>query len=223
MKRILITGLALLGLFQAYSQSKPTDSTGYKSRKLKVDEINLVSSYYKQDGDNSAVTGGIGSEELTDIANTIDVKLLKYSKSGKKQTLDVEVGIDRYTSASSDRIDLKANSSASSEDVRFYPSLSYTVENEEKGNTLGVGLSSSTEFDYQSFGGNVSYSKKTKDRNGEFTAKFQAFLRFKLKLIKTHRIESRQGRLRKRKPKHFCSILELFANRESEFPDYVFG
>ncbi|WP_298223063.1 DUF3570 domain-containing protein [Flavobacterium sp.] len=183
MKRILITGLALLGLFQAYSQSKPTDSTGYKSRKLKVDEINLVSSYYKQDGDNSAVTGGIGSEELTDIANTIDVKLLKYSKSGKKQTLDVEVGIDRYTSASSDRIDLKANSSASSEDVRFYPSLSYTVENEEKGNTIGVGLSSSTEFDYQSFGGNVSYSKKTKDRNGEFTAKFQAFLD-QVKIIK---------------------------------------
>ncbi|WP_309641098.1 DUF3570 domain-containing protein [Flavobacterium sp.] len=183
MKRILITGLALLGLFQAYSQSTPTDSTGYKSRKLKLDEINLVSSYYKQDGDKSAVTGGIGTEKLTDISNTIDVKLIKYSKSGKKQTLDVEVGIDRYTSASSDRIDMQANSSASSEDVRFYPSLSYTIENEAKGNTLGVGLSSSTEFDYQSFGANTSYSKKTKDRNGEFTAKFQAFLD-QVKIIK---------------------------------------
>lgn len=190
MKRIFITGLALLGLFQAYSQTTPTDSTGYKSQKLKIDEINLVSSYYKQDGDNSAVTGGVGTEELTDIANTIDVKLIKYNKAGKKQTFDVEVGIDRYTSASSDRIDLKANSSASSEDVRFYPSLSYMVENEEKGTTLGVGVSSSTEYDYQSFGGNVSYSKKTKDRSGEFTAKFQAFLD-QVKMIKP--VELRGG------------------------------
>lgn len=190
MKRIFITGLALLGLFQAYSQTTPTDSTGYKSQKLKIDEINLVSSYYKQDGDNSAVTGGVGTEELTDIANTIDVKLIRYNKAGKKQTFDVEVGVDRYTSASSDRIDLKANSSASSEDVRFYPSLSYMVENEEKGTTLGVGVSSSTEYDYQSFGGNVSYSKKTKDRSGEFTAKFQAFLD-QVKMIKP--VELRGG------------------------------
>ena len=190
MKRIFITGLALLGLFQAYSQTTPTDSTTYKSQKLKIDEINLVSSYYKQDGDNSAVTGGVGTEELTDIANTIDVKLIRYNKAGKKQTFDVEVGVDRYTSASSDRIDLKANSSASSEDVRFYPSLSYMVENEEKGTTLGVGVSSSTEYDYQSFGGNVSYSKKTKDRSGEFTAKFQAFLD-QVKMIKP--VELRGG------------------------------
>lgn len=174
MKRTIITGLALLALFSGKAQT--ADTMAYKSRKLKLDEINFVSSYYTQDGDNSAVTGGVGSEELTDIANTIDVKLIRYSKSGRKQTLDVEVGIDHYTSASSDQIDLQANSSASSADNRFYPSLSYTVENEEKGNTLGVGVSSSTEFDYQSFGGNISYSKKTADRNGEFTAKFQAFI-----------------------------------------------
>ncbi|HMI06219.1 MAG TPA: DUF3570 domain-containing protein [Flavobacterium sp.] len=176
MKRIFITGFALLGLFRVYGQSTPADSTGYKSTKLKIDEINLVSSYYKQDGNNSAVTGGIGSEELTDLSNTLDVRLIKYGKSGKKHTLDLEVGIDHYTSASSDQIDLNANSSASSSDNRFYPSLNYTMENEEKGNAIGVGLSSSTEFDYQSFGGNISYSKKTKNRNGEFTAKFQAYL-----------------------------------------------
>ncbi|HLA56124.1 MAG TPA: DUF3570 domain-containing protein [Flavobacterium sp.] len=190
MKRIFITGLALLGLFQAYSQTTPTDSTGYKSKKLSLDEINLVSSYYKQDGNNSAVTGGIGSEKLTDVSNAIDVKLIKYSKSGKKQAFDAEVGIDKYTSASSDRIDLNANSSASSSDIRVYPSFNYSVENEEKGNTLDIGVSSSTEFDYQSFGGNISYSKKTKDKNGEFTAKFQAFLD-QVKIIKP--VELRNG------------------------------
>lgn len=176
MKRIFITGFALLGILRLSAQDTPTDSTGYKSTKLKLEEVNLVSSYYKQNGNNAAVTGGIGSEELTDISNTIDVKLIKYGKSGKKHTWDVEVGVDNYTSASSDMIDLSANSSASSADIRFYPSVSYTMENEEKGNTFGSGVSSSTEFDYQSFGGNISYSKKTKDRNGEFTAKLQAFL-----------------------------------------------
>jgi len=183
MKRRFITGLALLGMFYTYSQNTPTDSTSYKSQKIKLDEINLVSSYYKQDGNNAAVTGGLGSQELTDISNTIDVKFIRYNKKGKKQTLGVEIGVDQYTSASSDQVDLSANSSASSADIRFYPSLNYTVENEEKGNTLGFGLSSSTEYDYQSFGGNVSYSKKTKDKNGEFTAKFQAFLD-QVKIIK---------------------------------------
>lgn len=159
MKRIFITGLALLGLFRMQAQTA-TDSSAYKKRKLQLDEINLVSSYYKQDGNNAAVTGGIGSEALTDISNTLDVKFLKYGKSGNKHTFDLEVGIDHYTSASSDKIDLSANSSASSSDNRFYPSLNYSVENEEKGQTIGIGLSSSTEFDYQSFGGNISYSKK---------------------------------------------------------------
>jgi hypothetical protein len=176
MKRRIINGLVLLAMFQAYSQSQQADSTGYKSAKIKIDEINLVSSYYKQDGDNSAVTGGIGSEELTDISNTLDIKLVKYGKTCIKHTLDFEIGVDHYTSASSDMIDLSANSSASSADNRVYPSLSYTRENEEKGTTFGIGISSSTEFDYQSFGGNISYGVKTKDRNGEFTARFQAFL-----------------------------------------------
>jgi hypothetical protein len=176
MKRRIINGLVLLAMFQAYSQSQPTDSTGYKSQKIKIDEINLVSSYYKQDGNNSAITGGIGTEELTDIANTLDIKLIKYGKTGNKHTLDFEIGVDHYSSASSDMIDLSANSSASSEDNRIYPSLNYTRENEEKGTTFGIGVSSSTEFDYQSFGANLSYALKTKDRSGEFTARLQLFL-----------------------------------------------
>lgn len=177
MKRIFITGFALMGLLRAAAQdTTPTDSTAYKAQKLKLDEINLVSSYYRQDGNNSAVTSGIGTEKLTDISNSLDVKFVKIGQTGKKHTLDVEVGVDHYSSASSDMIDLSANTSASYSDIRVYPSLSYTVENDQTGNTFGAGVSSSTEFDYQSFGGNISYSKKTRDRNGEFTAKFQAYL-----------------------------------------------
>lgn len=177
MKRIFITGFALLGFLRATAQDNvQTDSIAYKAQKLKLEEINLVSSYYKQDGNNSAVTGGIGTEKLTDISNSIDVKFVKYGETGKKHTWDFEVGVDQYSSASSDMVDLSANSSASYSDIRFYPSVSYSRENEEKGNTIGAGVSSSTEFDYQSFGGNINYSKKTKDRNGEFTARFQTYI-----------------------------------------------
>jgi len=175
MKRILITGLALLGLMQLSAQTAK-DSSNYKPTKLKIDEINLVSSYYQQDGNNSSVTGGIGTEKLTDISNTIDVRFFKYDKAGIKHNWDVEVGIDHYSSASSDQIDLQANSSASSSDNRFYPSVTYSRENEAKGQSLSFGLSSSTEYDYQSFGGTIGYSKQTKNKNGEFIAKFQTYL-----------------------------------------------
>ncbi|WP_294824271.1 DUF3570 domain-containing protein [uncultured Flavobacterium sp.] len=176
MKRIFITGLALLGLMRLYAQDQPADSTAYKAKKLKLEEINLVSSYYRQDGNNAAVTGGTGTEKLTDISNAIDVRLLKYGENGIRHNWDIEVGVDHYSSASSDKIDLKANSSASSSDMRVYPSLNYIRENEEKVRSFGIGVSSSTEYDYQSFGGNLSFSQKTKDRNGEFTARFQTYL-----------------------------------------------
>jgi hypothetical protein len=175
MKRIFLSALGLLALIQSHAQT-PEDSSAYKSRKLKMEEINLVSSFYNQNGNNSAVTGGIGTEKLSDIANVIDVKFIRYDKKYRRHTLDAEIGIDHYTSASSDLVDLKANSSASHADTRIYPSVSYSIENEKKGTTIGIGASSSTEYDYQSFGGNINFSKKTADKNGEFTAKMQVYL-----------------------------------------------
>ena len=175
MKRLFLSAAAIMAIIYGHAQSNP-DSTGFKSRKLKVEEVNLVSSYYSQDGNNAAVTGGIGSQKLTDIATTIDIRLTRYDKKLRKHIFDGEIGIDHYTSASSDKVDLKANSSASHADTRIYPSLTWTVENETKGTSVGVGVSASTEFDYQSFGINVGFSKKTKNRNGEFSAKFHAYL-----------------------------------------------
>jgi len=191
MKRVFLTALGMFALLQSFAQNT-ADSTGFKSRKLKIEEINLVSSYYKQDGNNAAVTGGIGSEKLTDFANVIDIKLTRYDKKFRKHSFGVELGIDHYTSASSDKIDLKANSSASHADTRFYPSASWSVENENKGTTFGIGLSSSTEFDYQSYGANISFSKKTKNKNGEFTAKFQTYLD-QVSLIKPVELRTNQN------------------------------
>jgi hypothetical protein len=78
-------------------------------------------------------------------------------------------------------MDLKANSSASYSGTRIYPSLSWTVENKQKGETLGLALSSSSEFDYLSYGANINYAKKVKN-NGELSAKFQVYLD-KVKLL----------------------------------------
>ncbi len=175
MKRIFLSALGILSLIQLHAQSA-SDSSGYKSKKLTLDEVNLVSSYYNQTGNNAAVTGGIGSEKLNDVSNIIDVKFIRYDKKNRRHILDAALGIDHYTSASSDLIDLKANSSASHADTRIYPDISYSVENETKGITIGAGLSASSEFDYKSFGGNITVAKKTNDKNGEFTAKVQVYL-----------------------------------------------
>lgn len=165
-----------LTFFASFAQSSPKDTAGYKSRKLSFEEANLVTSYYKQDGNNSAVTGGVGTEKLTDISTAFDVKLTKWDRKFRKHSFDIEVGIDHYTSASSDNVNPNTVSGASHADTRIYPSVTWSMENEKKGSTIGGGLSASTEFDYQSFGFNLFFSQKTKNRNGEFTAKVQAYL-----------------------------------------------
>ena len=76
MKKITIAvGLYLSLLAGVKAQEKIVPSNpSYQSKKLKTEEVNFVSSYYHQDGNNSAVTGGVGTEKLTDFGNTIDIK-----------------------------------------------------------------------------------------------------------------------------------------------------
>lgn len=132
MKKLSLVMIGLyVGLFAGFAQSK-ADSSKYKNHKLSFEEANIVSSYYSQDGNNSAVTGGIGTEKLTDLSNSFELKLYKYDKRYRKNSFNFELGIDHYTSASSDMVDLKANSSASYNDTRIYPSINWTRENEKK-------------------------------------------------------------------------------------------
>lgn len=189
MKKIIISVIALFGIFNVKAQESTNND---QPKKLTFEEANLVSSYYKQDGNNSAVTGGTGTEKLTDISNAIDVTMVKYDKKDRKNKFGFSVGIDHYTSASSDMIDLKANSSASRSDNRIYPALSWSRENESKGTTLMAGVSTSFEYDYQSYGANIGFSQKTANRMGEFTAKFQAYLD-QVKLIAPIELRTNEG------------------------------
>ena len=169
--------LALLACFfqivSSHAQALP-DSSSYKQRKLKIEEVDLVSGYYVQDGNNSAVTGGIGTDKLMDFANTLDVVLTKADKRGRLYTWTGEIGIDHYSSASSDKIDPSTVSSASSHDTRKYPSLSFSRK-DNKGNTFGIVGSYSSEFDYTSYGLGLNYAKTSKDNNREFSVHLQSF------------------------------------------------
>jgi hypothetical protein len=191
MKKLSLFVIGLyLGIVAAFSQEKPQLDSPYKVKKLTFEEANIVSSYYSQNGNNAAVTGGIGSEKLSDISTTFDLKMYKYDKKLRKHSFTAELGIDHYTSASSDKIDPHTISSASYSDNRIYPSLHWDMENEGKGKAIGAGISFSNEFDYNSFGLNANFSKKTKDRSGEFSAKLQAYID-QLRLI--YPIELRSG------------------------------
>jgi hypothetical protein len=163
------------GMLATFSQATQ-DSSAYKNKKLKIEEINFVTSYYHQEGDHSPVTGGIGTEKLSDYASTIELKLNRWDKKDRKHDFSFELGVDHYTSASSDKIDPHTISSASSADTRIYPSASWTINNEKKRNTFGFYGSFSTEFDYNSIGLGTSFSKSSKDNNREFTLKLQAYL-----------------------------------------------
>ena len=175
MKKITLGLLALYLNILAVQAQKAPDSSGFKKKKLTLTEVNLVSGYYTQDGNHSAVTGGIGTEKLTDYSNTIDLKLVKAGNKGKEQVLNLQLGIDHYTSASSDNIDPATITSASYADTRIYPSVSYSINNKTKRTSYGVSAYYSTESDYKSIGAGLSFAKTSKDNNRELSIKLQSY------------------------------------------------
>lgn len=92
----------------------------------------------------------------------------------KSSLMERNIGVDYYTSTS-DKIDTKS-SSASSFDVRFYPSINYSVDNEKTGVVIGGNIAFSKEYDYTSIGGGANFTKKSKNENTEFSAKANIFL-----------------------------------------------
>jgi hypothetical protein len=177
-KRIITVALLLVSGF-GWAQTKPAETPErptYEARQLKVEEINLVSSYYHQEGNNSAVTGGIGTEKLTDYANSFDLVLSKLDWKNRQHTITLDFNIDYYTSASSDKIDPLTVSSASKSDTHIYPSVSWRVRNPNKRTTMGIGYSYSTEYDYNSNGFTAQWAKTSRDNNREVSLRAGIFL-----------------------------------------------
>ena len=144
--------------------------SAFKIKKLAESDASILFSYYEQTGDNSPVTGGRGTEQLTDLTSKIIVNLAL----DEKNTVSFDGGFDYYTSASTDNID-RFVSSASRKDIRVHGNLGYSRK--AKNNvTWGVKAGGSVEYDYFStqFSGYVS--KVSKDGNRTFGLAAQAFL-----------------------------------------------
>ena len=154
--------LAIFGQAQEGYQMKPNE---------KYTEIDFLSSYYAQDGNNAAVTGGIGTEELTDFANIIVVSVPLDST----QSINATFGLDIYSSASTDNID-NNRSSASSSDARKYGTIGYTKKLLGKGFTYGARVGFSGEYDYTSINGGINLAKEMNNGNTEFAFSAQAFV-----------------------------------------------
>jgi hypothetical protein len=173
---LTITGMCLM-ILHAFSQGSPKDTSTYKSRPLKLDEVEFVSSYYDQTADKSAVSGGqsgaIGNANVTDLSNGIELKFVGYDPKGRKNMLTGGLGFDHHTAASQAYVDL--NGTAKNYGNRLYPTLDWTIENGVKGSSFGIGSYYSAEHDYyHSIGLNTSFSKKN-HHNGEFSAKFSGY------------------------------------------------
>ncbi|HEY0299453.1 MAG TPA: DUF3570 domain-containing protein [Arachidicoccus sp.] len=189
-KYLSVMGLAILCRINAVAQAvkdsignnqlrsdqapvKNIDSTGYQLRKLKLDEIDFVTSYYAQNGDHSAVTGGIGTENVKDISNALTLNLVWFNKHRLKNTLGIGLGFDYHTAAS--QAFVSPTGASKKDGTRLYPSLDWSVENDKKGYTFGIGAYYSNEFNYKSLGADLNFSQKTKDKSGEFSAKLQGY------------------------------------------------
>ena len=188
MKKICLTVVGLyLTLLQAFSQSAIKDTTiepakdspiAYITKPLKLDDINLVSSYYNQTGNHSSVTGGIGTENVTDISTGLELKFITTDNDGYKYTLTTGLGIDHHTAASSAYVNKSGASKTGGS--RVYPSISYSEEN-KNGTVKGIGLYYSAEYNYHSFAVDANYSRKM-GSGGELSTKFSAYFD-KVKLI----------------------------------------
>lgn len=170
--KICMAALLLLAASSLQAQEKKAkpDSAAFEIKKIAESDISLLFSYYEQDGNNSAVTGGLGTERLTDVTSKIIVNMVM----DEKNTVTFDGGFDLYSSASTDNID-DFISSASSKDKRIHANFGYSRK--AKNNvTWGVKLGGSTEYDYNSIQFSGYVTKTSKDGNRTYGLAAQAFI-----------------------------------------------
>lgn len=201
MKKIILSASFLISFFVSFSQEK--DSTVvYKKRVLESTEIDFLASYYNQDGIHSAVSGGIGSEELTDVASNIVISI----PMNDDDVLTFDAGLSAYTSASSSNINpfnasgasggnddddddddriaasqptgtpWQASSGASAQDALTAISVNYSHSSDSRNFIWNADVSFSNEYDYTSFGFGGGVVKLFNDKNSEISLKANVYL-----------------------------------------------
>lgn len=183
MRKIFLPLLTIFVTFSGFAQENQKDSVNtYKKRVLETAEIEFLTSYYTQDGDNAAVSGGIGSEKLDDITATFIVSI----PLNDDDVLTIDVGISAYTSASSSNIDpfdgnkpaspFQASSGASSGDLWTNLTGTYAHSSDDRNDIWNAKLSVANEHDYFSLGLGGGYTKLFNEKNTEISLNANVYL-----------------------------------------------
>ncbi|TGV01111.1 DUF3570 domain-containing protein [Flavivirga rizhaonensis] len=179
--KLLLSTSILLVPFISIAQQDQDSNKAYKKRVLETTEVDFLTSYYSQDGDNAAVSGGIGTEELTDITGTFVVSI----PMNDDDILTIDTGISAYTSASSSNVDpfddgpadpFQASSGASSSDLWANLTGSYSHSSDDRNDIWSAKVSISTEYDYFSIGFGGSYTKLFNEKNTELSINTNVFI-----------------------------------------------
>lgn len=188
--------------FLGHSFAQQDSTLVYKKRVLESTEVDFLSSYYAQDGNNAAVTGGIGTEKLTDVTPTIVVTI----PLNEDDVLTVDAGISTYTSASSSNLnpfdrsgasgggedddDDRAiaapgdvigspwveSSGASRQDTWGGMTIGYAHSSDDRNNIWSANASFATEYDYTSIGFGGGYSRLFNEKNTEVGVHLKVYL-----------------------------------------------
>ena len=171
-----------ISIFLCVLYSSAQEDTSYKKRVLETSELETLFSYYSQDGPNAAVTGGVGTEELTDATSTLVLRM----PLNDDDILTVDTGISAYTSASSSNLNpfdgsgdanpFDASSGASRSDVLAYFNPTYSHSSDDRNKIWSANAYISSEYDYFSFGFGGSYTHLFNEKNTEFTIGGQVYL-----------------------------------------------
>lgn len=178
--------LALI-LFFVIGVMYAQETSTFQKKVLETPEIDLLFSYYKQDGKHAAVSGGEGTEELTDAASAIVINI----PLNMNDVLTVDAGISAYTSASSSNVDpfdgkkqhgnlvaspWIASSGASKQDALATFSAGYAHNSKDRNTIIGVHAAYAQEFDYSSIGFGGSLAKLFNEKNSEISLSGQVYL-----------------------------------------------
>ncbi|MEX2514438.1 MAG: DUF3570 domain-containing protein [Cyclobacteriaceae bacterium] len=183
--------------FLALAQNDNDSTSVFKKRVLESTEINVLTSYYAQDGKNAAVTGGIGTEALSDFATDIHVSI----PLNDDDVLSINGTISAYTSASSSNLNpfsgasrgedddddddyddeienysgentgtpWAASSGASRKDTWTNINTSYRHSSDDRNSIYSANLSFANEYDYTSFGGGFGLVRLFNQKNTELS------------------------------------------------------
>ncbi|AXT60614.1 DUF3570 domain-containing protein [Aquimarina sp. AD10] len=184
MKKRFTLVLLLISIFTVAQEKDKNTSEAYKKRVLESTEIDFLTSYYTQDGDNAAVTGGRGTEELTDFTPTVVVSI----PLNDDDVLTIDASVSAYTSASSSNVDpfdgdpnvdaspFIASSGASRNDVLTTVSVNYSHSSDDRNKIWSANAAVANEYDYFSIGFGGSYTMLFNEKNTEFSVKANVFL-----------------------------------------------